>query len=166
MADKYQRNEDQIFIQASKIEELWNTFIKHNDNSIDDTKYNINKLNLVQAIDNVEKRKDYFRFYHGIELNELKEVALLCFWIIKLKPFTMLVEDTKLLNHVNEVFCLFLILSTIKHITKINSLPFIDLSDKHKNEIIYTFKYRDLSKEAMMLFVETLAFSYNINVYN
>jgi len=45
---------------------------------------------VTKIIELVRKRKLYFHIYHKIEeeeLNEIKEMSLYCFWILKLQPF-------------------------------------------------------------------------------
>jgi len=44
---------------------------------------------LLEIFDRIEKRRIYFHiFYDGCKMGELNEGALMCFWIIKLCPFT------------------------------------------------------------------------------
>jgi hypothetical protein len=42
---------------------------------------------LYEIILRVEMRRVYFHIYHPIEMGELNEGALICFWILKLMPF-------------------------------------------------------------------------------
>jgi len=43
-------------------------------------------------------RRVYFHIYHPIEMDELNEGALICFWILKLMPFKHEKISTALLN--------------------------------------------------------------------
>jgi len=49
----------------------------------------IHEDTLLEIFDRIEKRRIYFHiFYNGCKMGELNEGALMCFWIIKLCPFT------------------------------------------------------------------------------
>jgi len=53
---------------------------------------------LYEIITRVEMRRVYFHIYHPIEMGELNEGALICFWILKLIPFKHDTISTGLLN--------------------------------------------------------------------
>ena len=53
------------------------------------TNITIHEDTLLEIFDRIEKRRIYFHiFYNGCKMGELNEGALMCFWIIKLCPFT------------------------------------------------------------------------------
>lgn len=130
-----------------------------------DTKVYVNFRNLAEIVNRVYKRKEYYRYFHNIDhVSELKETALNCFWIIKLKPFTVLVDDSPLKLSVNEKFALNLILSQIQYLLNEKGRNF-HMPDKcFIQDTLYAFKYRDLSKEAMILFVDSIANAYGLTI--
>lgn len=153
------------------IESFWQ-FVKVEDSSIYDAQnltstsdVNINLRNLAEVISRTYKRKEYYRYFHNIDkVSELKETALNSFWIIKLKPFTVLSDTSPLRPSVNEKFALNLILSQIQYLLNSKGKDF-HMPDKcFIQDTLYSFKYRDLSKEAMMLFVDSVANTYGITI--
>jgi len=108
---------------------------------------------LYEIFNRVEMRRVYFHIFHnGIDMGELNEGCLLCFWIIKLMPF----EHDKISNitlNVKISLCLF-----------INMLGYVAVKTKRKvnlkgvtvDYLSYAFMYRDLSKEAIMALAESL----------
>jgi hypothetical protein len=108
---------------------------------------------LIDIIDRIEKRRVYFHiFYNGCEMGELNEGALLCFWIAKLQPFyneTMLTTDLNVL--------------LAAHILRQTIYLHYDREKKEEREIpehvidslVYALKYRDISKEALMLLMDS-----------
>ena len=109
---------------------------------------------LYEIITRVEMRRIYFHIYHPIEMGELNEGSLICFWILKLMPFKHETISTSVLN-VKIAYTLFY-----------NMLFYVAAKTKKKvnvksdlmNNIIYAFKYRDLSKEAIMALAESLLY--------
>ena len=118
----YIYNELKENVLFAMIEELAETLGKYVD-KIDGL--NLEDLRLDQALigeaySRVDKRKDYFVIYHDdTQMNELKETALLIYWILKFKPISIIDEKKKRENpFINETFAIFLIYSTIKEETK------------------------------------------------
>jgi len=100
----------------------------------------------------VEKRRVYFHIYHNeMEMGEMNEGALLCFWILKLMPFHSADIPASVLN------------TRIAYVIFVNLLKYIaSKTNKHVNvkkllmdNLLYAFQYRDLSKEAIMALVES-----------
>jgi len=112
---------------------------------------------LRSIIDMVERRRLYFHVFHGgMEMGELNEACLLCFWILKLYPFFD-VEDPDC--NVNYFFALELFTHAITYTAfkrgqkeKVNFRPHVIEHLKH------AFTFRDLSKEAIMALAESLIF--------
>ena len=109
---------------------------------------------LYEIITRVEMRRIYFHVYHPIEMGELNEGALICFWILKLMPFKHEKISTTVLN-VKIAYTLFN-----------NMLAYVAAKTKRKvnvksdlmNNTLYAFQYRDLSKEAIMALAESLLY--------
>ncbi len=140
--------------------ELWKNNQAGNCKDID-----INLRNLSEVVSRTYKRREYYRYFHNItKVSELKHTALTCFWLIKLKPFTVLNNNSPLRLSVNEKFSLNLILSQISYFLTSKGKEF-KMPDKcFIQDTLYSFKYRDLSKEAMILFVDSVANAYGITI--
>jgi len=124
---------------------------------------------VTRIIDQVRKRHLYFRIYHHInDLNELKEAALYSFWILKLQPFFWRKKNDDKANYeLNAKAALLFFTSGIK--------LYADKKTKHSKEkgeniifkpnlddgnvvqnLYYSFRFRDWSKEALMDLAESL----------
>jgi len=91
-------------------------------------------------------------YYNGCKMGELNEGALMCFWIIKLNPFHVNGISNNILN-VKIALCLFL--NVLHYHTQKKNIK-LHITEKTINDIYYTFRYRDLSKEAIMILAESL----------
>lgn len=132
-------------------------------NELDKEAVIINKNSLVEVAIRVDKRKHYYHVFHGIEhISEFKEIALYVFWILKLKPFGMKDENHKIASSINEHFAVHLILLTMKSCCSKKKRAYIHPCREFIDDIIYSLRFQDISKEALMLFIDTLAFSYGI----
>jgi hypothetical protein len=108
---------------------------------------------LYEIVDRIEKRKVYFHiFYNGCEMGELNEGSLMCFWILKLTPFTSSRVPTSALNARIAVSVFF---SVLFYIAKIRNKK-VNSTKEIIEDIFYSFRFRDLSKEAIMLLAESL----------
>jgi len=144
---------------------LWNCFVNANDPDLKENDVDINKRNIMEVVERINKRKYHYDIYHNMhELSEIRETALLCYWLLKLKPFTVLKEDSKIRDKTNEYFCIYNILSIIEYLTKKAGKDFKMPEGSFIKDAVYIFKYRDLSKEAMILFVSSLAQNYGISI--
>ena len=104
-----------------------------------------NRNVLTEIINRVEKRRVYFWVFHGIEMNEMNETALYSYWLVKLKPFYR--DDDQ---HINEKIAIFYF---FHRLSKIKNRSF---SERVIKVLAYDFRYREISKEALMTFAETL----------
>jgi hypothetical protein len=112
-------------------------------------------MNIIYEIaERIEKRRVYFHIFYDIDMNELNETSLLCFWILKLHPFFSNSVPTDILNTKIAVYLFFTAASysanaTKKHINKAYQLV---------ENIYYAFRFRDLSKEAIMALAESIIY--------
>jgi hypothetical protein len=114
----------------------------------------VDQETLYEIISRVEMRRVYFHIYHPIEMGELNEGALICFWILKLTPFKHNTISTAVLN------------TKIAYLLFMNMLKYVAAKTKKKVNVtrdllsntIYAFRYRDLSKEAIMALAESLLY--------
>lgn len=107
----------------------------------------------------VDKRKDYFKIFHNkTDIDELKEAALIVYWLLKFRPFSVSVSLPEIAQKyvdINERFALFLLLGAVKRAVDMKGVEF-SLKNDYIDLLGYAFRYWDLSKEAMMLVAETL----------
>jgi len=109
-----------------------------------------------EIISRVEKRKVYFHLFHnGLEMGELNESALYCFWILKFQPFKLKHDKITAIrntNKVNVLIAVYLFLAAVK--TAVNKKKGtnygLNISNEFLKNLAYSFKYQDLSKEAIM----------------
>lgn len=152
-------------VQMELLLRVWDDFLHKNDPSLSKENIFINEYNLIECVERVSKRKFYFKVFHGIEhLAEFKEVALLCFWICKLKPFVVTKAESPLCASTNELFSVHLIYCMLeackKHADNFHYPDNITIKN-----LIYALKYQDLSKEALIQYMECLAESCGIKIH-
>jgi hypothetical protein len=123
----------------------------------DTTKILISMPVMLEIIERVEKRRVYFHvFYDGCKMGELNEGALLCYWILKLHPFSCSGVDSNVLN-AKIALCLFT--NTVYHYRINTGGNVVGISPQYLNDVYYSFRYRDLSKEALMMMIESFGIS-------
>jgi hypothetical protein len=106
----------------------------------------------LDIIEKVEKRRVYFRVFHGITMSEQNEISLYCFWALKEAPlFNRKNPD----HRINTAFAFYMFVEMIHRVRRKMGLGDV-LSGKYANNLIYAFQNRDLSKEAIMLIAESL----------
>lgn len=158
--------------QINVLLELVNAFIQ--TNGIDKSSIIINENVLFQIISKVHQRKEYFIFFHKLDMSDFKEMALNCFWIIKLKPIsvqqeTIVIEKRLDLSFINEKFAIFYLIKKFRSLIDDNEMSQekLDLffNEKYVYELLYSFEYRDISKEALILLVETIAKALGFDPY-
>lgn len=112
----------------------------------------------------VDKREGYFVVFHkGTQINEIKQAALVAYWIIKFKPFMINSNVPERVHHysrINEGFAFFYILSACKQYAQKKGYIMRDVSNRLKDETMYAFTYWDLSKESVILMAETIGESF------
>jgi hypothetical protein len=126
-----------------------------------------------KIIEQIRRRKLYFHIYHDIEdLNELKETALCCFWVLKLHPFFWKKNcDDRPNYELNAKIAVHLFTKGLNlYVDSMNkkngdaNIP-IKFEVKWTKRIIetlfYSFRFRDWSKEAMMDLAESLIIDAN-----
>jgi len=107
-----------------------------------------------EICDRIEKRRIYFHvFYNGCKMGELNEGSLMCFWILKLMPFS---HSCISANELNARIALHLFYRMLLYVAK-NKQKRINHTSLN-NELLYAFRYRDLSKEAIMALAESLLY--------
>lgn len=112
----------------------------------------------------VLKREEYYRYFHDIEISEKKRSALLAYWVVKLRPFTIidsryLYNDDSIL--INEKFAAFLLIASA--CLNADQLGFsaerfneMDFHSDYVQKLVYSFRYRNLGIDAFVLLAEGL----------
>lgn len=159
---------EEISVECDNLIKQWHNFINENcPNMIENRDYFIHKKNLYEIIRRVDKRRVYYKVFHNLtKINEFKLIALQCYWINTLKPFMVVNEDSKIYNSPNELFSVFLIISTIRVVFEeiYPNEKFVYPSKKRIADMVYNFKFCDLSREGTIAFVETLADNYKVGI--
>ena len=163
----YQERTAEFFdYEIKRINELFDRFLQ--SNGFDDITFQMNSANLLLVIKKVDQRKHYYKEFHGIDMSELKEISLLCFWLVKFKPYYIKDDVLSANESINEKFSVYLILHTIRTLLQtmksseasINNLP-----KEYIYELVYSLRFRDISKEALILLTETIALMSGIMPY-
>jgi len=92
-----------------------------------------------------------------MEINERKKAALYAYWILKLKPFTIV--DSRYVGRpgtsaINEKFALYIIVSALFRTGRLAGD--CGTTRDYINELEFSFRYRDISMGSMFLIVESL----------
>jgi len=108
----------------------------------------IHEDTLLEIFDRIEKRRIYFHiFYNGCKMGELNEGALMCFWIVKLCPFTCSKVPSDILNAKIALFLFNKVLSLVA--SKLHKQ--VCITERTVKDLFYSFRFRDISKESIML---------------
>lgn len=153
MSDKYQWMTEQEFMNEVKdLEKLLRDFCEGSRlYQYESVKTNMNALK--DIIVRVHKRKHYFKIFHNeMNISEYKETALYCYWILKLRPF-WIDPSYPSSERINEKFALHLYISLLKKYNGDFSQE-DGISRLHIRELLYSFRFRDITKESMILMLE------------
>ena len=106
-----------------------------------------------EIFERIEKRRIYFHIYYsGCRMGELNEGALLCFWIVKLNPFFSPKLPVDILN---VKIALYLFNSMLSYIAQKTDKKVL-INAQIVKDLYYSFRFRDISKESIMLLAESL----------
>ena len=162
-------SQEYIELELEKIEQQLTQFCRVTD--IDPARIEINVKTLKDILIRLDMRRLYFHIYHKkMDANEYKvNAGLLVFWILKLRPFWMSIQedDTDELietaTYINERICLHIVLSLLREYNSDFFKYGKDLVTAYTNELEYSFRYRDLSKESMFLLFDPFYYLYFYN---
>ena len=165
-------------LKSDELDKVWEKHVRIIQGFIARNNFDYNKLyidekTVMAVISKVDQRKKYFEYFHKLEMSEYKEAALICFWYMKLKPICVhskqqSVRECGAFEAINEKLAVYYIIKTLKRMLKLNrkDIKIIDsLPEKYLQELIYSFAYRDISKEALILLVESIAVFLGLNPY-
>ena len=132
------------------------SFLKNHSTNlkIDWQEIEVNKKAILDVIERVQQRRMYFLKFHGMEMGEVNEAALHCFWILKLKPFYF--KDTNEKRDLNVHMAFLIFFKTLVLISEKKNIKF-NLTYHTIEYLYYAFRHHDLSKEALMALTRVLA---------
>lgn len=158
---RYQLPEDEWLIKkVEEFEEFLELCKKKLE--IDSYSVEINHVLLLNVFVRIDERKDYFMYFHSeddsMHMSLGKEIALEAYWISKYKPLRIAeIEDEVEFNKkykatINDVIATLLIVGfLIDKDKKLDSY----FTAKKINTLVYDMFNRDVSKEAMIMYVES-----------
>jgi hypothetical protein len=109
---------------------------------------------MYEVAERIEKRRVYFHIFYDVSMGELNEISLVCFWILKLHPFFSKSLQSDVLN---TKIAIYLFLTTVSYAAR-ESGKHVNTSGKLVENLYYAFRFRDLSKEAIMALAESLIY--------
>jgi hypothetical protein len=112
----------------------------------------INPSVMIEICERIEKRRIYFHIFYNCKMGELNEGSLMCFWILKLMPFS---HETIPANELNAKIALYLFYNVLLYNMKKNGKK-VNLNTSLPKDLYYAFRFRDLSKEAIMALAESM----------
>jgi len=121
----------------------------------------IDNYALAEVIVRANKRKEYYRYFHGMKINQYKSAALHAYWILKLRPFTVInreyiVKHLRDCAELNEAFAINLIYSELAHTMRFTKSDLEKGPGTYHEKLMYSFRYRSISIDAMLLLVESV----------
>ena len=159
MSEKYKWMTEQEFLdEVHNLDKLLHDFCEGSDlYPYESVKTNINTLR--DIIVRVHKRKHYFKVFHNEMItSEYKETALYCYWFLKLRPL-WIDPANKSSDRINEKFALHLYISLLKKYNEGFSES-DGINRLHIRELLYSFRFRDNTKESMILMLEPYYYDY------
>jgi hypothetical protein len=114
----------------------------------------INKK-LYEAIHRVDQSKLHYKIYRkGMVIGELKEAALLCYWIIRYRPIRFKTEGR---DEINEVIAFYI----LKEAANKSYKDKFKKGDKDFSfiieDVLYNFMHRSVTYDSMILLAKTMA---------
>ena len=159
MSEKYKWMTEQEFLdEVHNLDKLLHDFCEGSDlYPYESVKTNINTLR--DIIVRVHKRKHYFKVFHNEMItSEYKETALYCYWFLKLRPL-WIDPANKSSDRMNEKFALHLYISLLKKYNEGFSES-NGINRLHIRELLYSFRFRDITKDSMILMLEPYYYDY------
>ena len=159
MSEKYEWMTEQEFMkEVQDLDKLLHDFCDSSElYPYEAVNTNINALK--DIIIRVHKRKHYFKIFHNEMItSEYKETALYCYWVLKLRPL-WIEPNYKSSERINEKFALHLYVSLLKKYNEDFSEG-DGINKRHIRELLYSFRFRDITKESMILMLEPYYYDY------
>ena len=112
----------------------------------------------------INQREDYYLYFHSkpndpMIMSQSKHTALLVFWILKYKPLSMpnMNDDIyrKYGTSINELFAIYIIQALSVEVSPRKDI-YNYFSAETLENMAYNFMHRDLSKEAIIVYMNSL----------
>ena len=156
-------DDDDVDKEIANLNQVVKEFCKSINFPYDRIEANIKTLE--EIVIRVHKRKVYFHFFHDeMEPSQYKVTGLYVFWILKLRPFWVSIyenddeNEMDIATRINEHISLYIVLSLIQGFNKSFIENGQDLLSGYIEELLYSFRYRDISKEALYLMLDPFYF--------
>lgn len=125
--------------------------------------FRLNFPMLYRIMERIDQRKDYYLYFHSnhkhiMRMSQAKEVALFCYWFLKYKPlsFDLAYDDAMFFADngytLNELYVAYVLITFIVGLDEKNEKFFNAASVA---TLTYSMTNREISKEAMILYVES-----------
>jgi hypothetical protein len=146
-----------VFDEFEKAEKIFGYIFKKLGLVITD--YYIDDRTLYEVLKRADQSVLHYRIFHnGTEINELKRAAIFSYWVVRLKPVNRIEKG---LFNINERIVLELFFSAINAHRRKTGKPLVIIDERLKslkNDLEYTFTYRDISYDFMTMLIESIAF--------
>ena len=107
---------------------------------------------MIEIYERIEKRRIYFHIFYNCKMGELNEGALMCFWVLKLMPFS---HNNIPANELNAKIALYLLNNMLLFYAGKNNKK-VNISNSLDIDLYYSFRFRDLSKESIMALAKSM----------
>ena len=127
--------------------------------------YSVCGLDIIDAIIRVDKRLDYFRIFHDVEINECKEAALYAYWIVKFRPIKIIddghINELGFNDQVNEMFAIHHLISVLSGAGKIKPWDGsegvdITIQNSFLQDLCYSFRFRNFTIDSMIVMADSI----------
>lgn len=127
--------------------------------------YIISGIDILDAIIRVDKRMDYFSYFHGMGIDNEKKAALFAYWIIKLRPVKLVdtsIKNKKNHTNINEKLAINHLLNAlvekgkIKHWDGASGVKDLDINNKYIKDLTYSFRFRNFTIDSMIILAESI----------
>lgn len=120
-------------------------------------KYHVSAISIIDIVIRVDKRKAYFHIFHTMSINEYKTAGLFAYWILKLRPITI-IDDRYNKNikdcFVNELFALYIIWVVLYKMGRCSTE--IIGNEEYFEELKYSFRFRNFTIDSMMVLIDSI----------
>jgi hypothetical protein len=110
---------------------------------------------IIDIIDRVHLKKFYYTVFHKIHISKVAEnktIGIFIYWILKLRPIK---SGIRIVGYdLNEMFAQYLFGKALMLYEGDDFAYDGDYMKSYFEEVLYSFKYRDLSKESIILMLE------------
>lgn len=123
----------------------------------EDVQYYVSRRAMIDMVVPTDKRKAYYYYFHNMRINECKVAALYAYWILKYRPITLTdvrYESSRAALCINEAFAIYVIYATLRRVHGYKQS--YTGPNSYYEKLMYSFRFRNLSIDAMILLVESI----------